>query len=427
MKYHIFTYGCAMNLSDSERIQSALESAGFDYAEENEAEIGIFNTCSVRDRAEQRAISKLKQFRSQEGSKVVVLTGCMAKQDRWKKELRSIVDIFLGIEELETLPNLILKTTPEIVEKKYFHIDPNRNSKFQALVPIMTGCNNFCSYCIVPYVRGREYSRPKEEILSEIKNLVEKGYKEITLIGQNVNSYNPKRLYRSENQFAKLLKEINEIKGDFWIKFVSSHPKDFNLETIETIKSCEKICHYLSLPPQHGDDEILAKMNRGYTSAQYLKLIKSVRKAIPDMAISADFIVGFPGETPKHFKNLKTFFKKLKPDMAYMAMYSPRHGTASAKMKDNVKTQIKKSRFTKLNLQLKIFAKKYNAKFKNKTLKVLITKYNQNKNTLMGITEHNKDIRIKTDSAKAREMIGTFKQVKVLETDIWSLTGEIAK
>ncbi len=315
-KYYIITYGCQMNKNDSERIAMFLENLGYQPAsKENEADLILINMCSVRQSAVDRVYAKVDKYFK---NKKIILAGCILKRD--KEKLKNKVSEFWHPD-------------------KYFDCLPKYQSKLSAFVPIITGCNNFCSYCVVPYTRGREKSRELKEILCQIKNLIKRGYKEITLLGQNVNSYQDKK-----TNFANLLKKINNIKGDFQIKFLTSHPKDMSDELIEVIANCPKIIKEIHLPLQSGDNQILKRMNRHYTVNQYKNLVKKIRRKIPQAKISTDIIVGFPGETKKQFQNTAKVVKEIKFDNAYIAKYSPRHGTAAFKMKDNVPLKEKKRR-----------------------------------------------------------------------------------
>jgi len=320
---------------------------------ENEADLIVINACSVRQSAIDRVYGKVKKFanlKNQKSKIKIIVAGCLLEADREKLEHQ--------VDEI---------WHPD----KYFNCTPIYSSKTSAFVPIMTGCNNFCSYCAVPYTRGREKSRPVKEIINEVKKLVEKGYKEIWLLGQNVNSYksqitNPPALRRDPAKgggkfqtnskfkiqnskikiidFAKLLEIINSIDGEFQIRFLTSHPKDMSDELIKTIAECEKVSKEIHLPLQSGDNTILKKMNRKYTIGHYKNLVKKIRKYIPDAKISTDIIVGFPGETKKQFENTVKAIKELKFSKAYIACYSPRPGTAAFKLKDNVPHQEKKRR-----------------------------------------------------------------------------------
>lgn len=311
MKYHLITFGCQMNKSDSEKIAGFFESKGYRPCQKLEqADLVIVNMCSVR----QSAVDRVYGLEPKLKNKATILTGCILKKD--KRKLSKIFNNIIDIKEL-------------------IKAEPVYSSKTTAFIPIMTGCNNFCSYCVVPYTRGREISRPSKEIIAEVKTLAKKGYKEIWLLGQNVNSY---------NNFPQLLKKLNKIPGDFLIKFTSSHPKDLSAELIKTMKECKKIAKYLNLPVQSGDDEILKKMNRPYTAKQYKDLVKKIRKQIPNIFLSTDVIVGFPGETKKQFENTRKLFEELQFDMAYINKYSPRAGTAAFRLKDNVSPKEKKRR-----------------------------------------------------------------------------------
>jgi len=306
-----------MNKSDSERIASILKKQGYLPAlKEAEADLILINVCSVRQSAVNRVYAKVNKYFKK---KKIILTGCVLKED--KNKLKNKVSEFWH---------------PDY----YFECLPIHQSKFQAFLPIMTGCNNFCAYCVVPYTRGREKSRPAKEIIREIKSLVKKDYKEVILLGQNVNSYKDKNV-----NFPKLLKKINNIKGNFKINFITSHPKDMSDELIETMAKCQKLIKEIHLPVQSGDNEILKKMNRHYTASHYKKLIKKIKQKIPGIKISTDIIVGFPGETKKQFQNTVKLAKEIKFEKAYIAKYSPRQGTWAFKLKNNVSPQEKKTRW----------------------------------------------------------------------------------
>jgi len=348
MKYHIITFGCQMNKADSEKIAAFLENKGYKSASKiNEADLIVVNMCSVRQSAVDRVYGLLPKFQKLQTTNhklQTILTGCILKKD--KRKFSEHFNYILNIKDLPKWPE-ILNTKPYTKPSKthdreilrvdnYLKIQSKHSTNFSALVPIITGCNNFCSYCVVPFTRGKEISRPSEEIISEVKNLVKKGYKEIWLLGQNVNSY--------KYNFSKLLRKINKIPGKFWIRFTSSHPKDFSDDLIKAMAECEKVAKYLNLPVQSGDDKILKAMNRPYTVKQYKNLIKKIREKIPDINLSTDVIVGFPGETKKQFENTVKLFKQIKYNIAYISKYSPRAGTAAAKLKDNVSPQEKKRR-----------------------------------------------------------------------------------
>jgi tRNA-2-methylthio-N6-dimethylallyladenosine synthase len=311
MKYYILTYGCQMNLADSEKIAATLEkNSKMKLAKSlKEANFVVINMCSVR----QSAVDRVMGLKDKLKNKKVMITGCILKKDKLKLEKR------LG----------------KVVEINEFTRQSKEKSSnnLVAYVPIMTGCNNFCSYCVVPYTRGREISRPQKEIICKIKKLIKNGSKEIWLLGQNVNSY--------KYGFAKLLRAVNKIKGDFSIRFMSSHPKDFSNDLIKAMAECKKVAKYLNLPVQSGSNEILKKMNRPYGIEQYKNLVRKIRKEIPNINLSTDVIVGFPGETKEQFEDTVRLFKEIKYNIAYINKYSPRSGTASFKLKDNIPSKEK--------------------------------------------------------------------------------------
>jgi tRNA-2-methylthio-N6-dimethylallyladenosine synthase len=313
MYYHIITFGCQMNKSDSERIAALLEKKRYHPAlSENEADLIILNICSVRQSAIDRVFNKLNQISKTQPKTKIFLTGCILSKDKKKFTQYGKVIKFTDL----------FKIKPKIKHQEGF-------------VPIMKGCNNFCAYCVVPYTKGRECYRKKEEIIREAKRLIKKGFKKITLLGQNVNSY---------PNFPQLLEEIVNLPDTFKVTFLTSHPKDFSDELIDVMAKNEKIIKYLNLPVQSGDNKILKKMNRPYTIKQYKNLIKKIRKKMPEIKLSTDIIVGFPGETKKQFENTVNLFKKIKFDNAYISKYSPRPGTTAFKLKDDVPLKEKKRR-----------------------------------------------------------------------------------
>ncbi|OHA13115.1 MAG: tRNA (N6-isopentenyl adenosine(37)-C2)-methylthiotransferase MiaB [Candidatus Tagabacteria bacterium RIFCSPLOWO2_01_FULL_39_11] len=438
-RYHITTFGCQANFSDSERIAGILESMGLKKAKNADgSDVLIFNTCSVRQTAEDRIFGlnkKLKELKTKNPELKIVLTGCITHYNKadLKKRL-PYVNFFLPIRDIAGLPNL-LKTEKHSdilcrndIIKNYLSFTPKYESKFRAYVPISSGCNNFCSYCIVPYSRGREKSRPAEEIISEIKNLAENGYKEIWLLGQNVNSYNSQHLANSNQtgkvNFSTLIKMVNNIPGDFWIRFTSPHPKDFSDDLIKTIAECEKFAHYLNLPIQSGDNEILRKMKRPYTREHYIGLMDKIRKSIPDIAVSTDIIVGFPGETKKQFQDTAKLLKEIKFDMAYISEYSPRPGTLAAeKFKDNVPREEKIRRKKYLTEILAKNALANNKKLINKNLDVLIDK--EKGGRFFGRTKGNKIVGIfeSRRSVLSKIKVGEFAKIKISTAEPWKLKG----
>ena len=349
MNYHLITFGCQMNKSDSERIASVLENMGYQPVNKSaQADLIIVNMCSVRQSAVDGLGRKFTELKKQNPNLKTALTGCVLLPDKTK--LKKQFDLIFDIKNLTKLSNMLCY--PLIIPRsnalEYFSVFPDSDSLVTAYVPIMTGCNNFCAYCVVPYVRGEENSRPAQEIIEEVKKLIKKEYKEIILLGQNVNSYKDKN-----TNFPQLLKLINDLPGGFWLRFITSHPKDLSDELIETMAKSEKITEYLHLPVQAGDNQILKKMNRGYSVDQYKNLIEKIRKRIKNISISTDIIVGFPGETKKQFKQTAKLMKWVKFDMVYTAQYSPRPMTAASKLKDDVIKKEKRRREHILTKQLK--------------------------------------------------------------------------
>jgi len=343
MKYFIFTLGCQMNRSDSERIATVLESQGLKSVPMDvEADLIIVNSCSVRQSAVDRIWGKLKIWKkfphqpiNKLTNKLVFITGCVLPAD--KKKFESKVDAIFPISDLPKLPQY-LKRKRKLKILDYFQIPVwTLQKKDEIFIPIMTGCDNFCSYCAVPLTRGREYSRETKDIICEVENAVKKGFKTITLLGQNVNSFKP--------NFVKLLKVLVQIPSDFQIKFMSSNPQDFPDKLVELVAREPKISKEIHLPVQSGDDEILRKMNRKYTTTQYLKIVSTLRSQVSNLYLTSDLIVGFPGETKKAFQNTVNLCKKIKFNKAYIAQYSPRPGTVAAQMKDSIPKDEKKRRW----------------------------------------------------------------------------------
>lgn len=461
-----------MNHSDSERIASILEAVKYEKVLfEDKADLIVINMCSVRKSAVDRVagnFKRYKKYKKKNPNLKIVLTGCVVESDRERFE--KLFDLVIDIKEIEQLSDRLFNGQADLPDKQaqsdynnYFNIKPNYQNNFSAYVPIMTGCNNFCSYCVVPYTRGREYSRPVKEVLNEVTELVENGYKEIILLGQNVNSYesqttnkfkissqrlvfsqggqqrlgrkNPKhipcfvsRIPNSKTiNFPILLNLINDIPGNFWIRFLTSHPKDITEDLIRSVAECEKVTPYIHLALQSGDDEILKKMNRKYTSEHFLNLVKIIRKYIPNVAITTDVIIGFPAETEKQFQKTAEVMKKAKFDMVYINKYSPRVGTVSAKLEDSVNWKEKKRRENILTEILKETALENNQKYIGKTVNILIDKLGEN--LICGKTESFKNVRVKLKVTNYRSKIkkGEFTEVKIVEADAWGLKGKIDK
>lgn len=418
-----------MNVSDSERIAGYLEGLGFVFTKKrNQADIIITTTCGVRQSAEDRVYMLLPKIKKVNPKVITVVTGCLAGRADVQRRLKDIVDIWLPIIDLQKLGKLLNKKTRVSSSLGgYLKISPKYESTVSAFVPIGNGCDNFCAYCVVPYARGREIYRPAEEILSEIKGLVKKGYKEIFLIAQNVNSYQSHNVQRITHNkktinFAQLLKVANDIPGNFWIRFATSHPKDMSNELIDTIANCEKVCHQIHLPAQAGDNEILRRMNRKYTREHYLRLIKKIRFALPDASISTDVIVGFPGETRKQFQNTENLFRQAKFDQAFISQYSPRPGTSAAKLKDNIPKIEKKRREEVLMKILRRTAAAKNLQYIKKTVDVLLEGHKGD--YLFGKTKTGKNIRLAANT-DLKIKIGEFVIANVISTKDFGMTGKI--
>ncbi len=428
MKYFLRTLGCQVNESDSERIAFLLEKLGYEQTLRMEnADLLVFNTCSVRQSAEDRIFGLrriFKRLKKKNAGLKIILTGCMIYYgEKQLKRRMPELDVVLNIGDLNKLPGLIGKSGT-IKFDDYLSLEAKHNSKISVHIPISFGCDNVCSYCIVPYSRKREYSRPAEDVLKDVEKAVKSGHKEIWLLGQNVNSYHSKfQIQNSKFQlidFAELLKLVNEIKGDFWIRFTSSHPQNFSDDLIQAMKNCEKYGHYLNLPIQSGDDDVLKKMNRGYTVKGYLALVKKIRKAMPDISISTDVIVGFPSETKKQFLNTAKIFKAISFNMAYLSEYSPRPKTAASFMEDNVLKKEKEQRKKDLNEILIKTGLSSNKKYVGKIVDVLVEN-KRNDGFYEGHTKTYKTVILK--SKRDKDLIGKFVKVKIIKARDFSLEG----
>lgn len=369
--------------------------------------------------AEDRAYGQIHNLWKNNPRAKIVLTGCLANRKDVQENLKDKVALFFPISEFNKFENWIIENS-NTTKCDYLHLTPKYSNKFSAHVPIMTGCNNFCSYCVVPYARGREVSRPAEEVLAEIKKIIANGAKEITLLGQNVNSYKSKNY-----NFAKLLKAVDALPGDFWIRFMTPHPKDMTNALIETITSLEKVCEAVHLPIQSGDDTILEKMNRQYTRTHYLELIEKIKKGFAQnkpgtiFSLSSDIIVGFPGETKAQLEKTASVMRKVKYDMVFFGQFSPRPLTAVWKLKDNVPKTEKVRREKYLNEILSQTALVNNQEYLGKTFLVLV---NSEKNSrYFGQTRTLKNVKIETDR---KNLIGQFVEVKITRTATWNLEGE---
>ncbi len=429
-KYHIVTLGCAMNYSDSARVASFLDEHDYvSVSEIKQAELLIINTCGIRQSAENRAYSLITNAKKSNINTKILLTGCLSKREDVKKRLASKVDYFMPISALpdilELLQNpkresrLSLDETRLKEGEKYLNISPKQTNSFSAQVPIGNGCNNFCSYCVVPYARGREVYRSASDIILEVKDLLKKGYKEIILIAQNVNSY-----HSPDYDFPKLLAEVASLKGNFWIRFFSSHPKDVSDSLIKTISSYDKICPHLHLALQSGDDDILQAMNRKYNSKHFLEILKKVRALKKNISITTDIIVGYPGESEANFLNTVSVFKKSQFELAYISRYSPRPGTVSASLKDDVSGEEKAGREKVLEEIMFKASYQANKKMLGKALTILVEGKNR-KGKYYGKAGNYKMVQIAYNESLNDEIVGKFVNVKISSAGIMGLEGEI--
>ena len=418
--YYLIVYGCQMNKADAERIASVFEFNKIKPSKNlKKAKYIVVVACSVRQSAIDRIYGQVKNLLTfkRKGAKLI-LTGCLLKKDIAK--LSNNFDLIIKIEDIKDLAKKLKITRKKTTIKNYLDLKPKIKKSGAVYVPISSGCNNFCSYCVVPYTRGQEYSRSAKLIIKETKDLIEKGVKDIILIGQNVNSYKDKKI-----NFDNLLKKINAIKGEFFIHFITNHPKDTSLQLLKTMAATQKIGHYLHLPVQSGSDRILKLMNRHYTISDYKNIIKQARSLMSDINISTDIIVGFPNETEQDFLATASLMKKVKFDMAYIAEYSPREQTAAyAILKDNIPSQIKKQRRIILTEILKKTALKNNAKFIDKNLNVLIEK--QDKNYFYGRTKNFKGVRVKISGAEP-SCLKKIVKIKITKTTPWALEGILSE
>ena len=453
--YFIMTMGCQLNENDSEKLAGILANCGYKKTDNVEnADIIVFNTCCVRENAEERLLGKLgevKKFKEEKGT-IIAIGGCMMQEKNMVNKLKEsypFVDIVFGTHTLEEFPKDLYfalsenkKITDILDEGQAFEDIPViRSDKYKASVTIMNGCNNFCTYCIVPYVRGREKSREPQNIINEIEELAKNGYKEITLLGQNVNSYlvnekskNPDLKYEvtisktSEsmvvNSFATLLYAINEIDGIERIRFISPHPKDFTDDVIEAIKDCDKVCKLIHLPLQSGSTNVLNKMNRKYSKEQYLNLAYKIKQKIPEVRFSTDIIVGFPGETDEDFEDTLDVVRKLKYEQIFMFIYSRRVGTPADKMENQVDENIAHVRFDKLKKLYEELVEERNKEYIGTIQNVLVEgKSKTNENMLTGRSEFNKVVVFEGKN----ELIGKMVKIKIISEHRWYLKGECDK
>ena len=442
LKYIVLTMGCQLNENDSEKISGMIEEMGYTRTDKiEEADLIAFNTCCVRENAEDRLFGKLgevKKYKEEKGT-IIAIGGCMMQEKHMVEKLKKsypFFDIVFGPHTLYEFPEDVYNTLTtrkriedildidgEIIEG----LPIRRDDKIKASVAIMNGCNNFCTYCIVPYVRGRERSRKAEDIIKEIEGLAKQGYKEITLLGQNVNSYMRVEREKGEDvgtidSFAKLLRKVNEIPGIERIRFISPHPKDFTDDVIEAIRDCDKVCKIIHLPLQSGSSKVLKDMNRKYTKEQYLQLVDKMKNKIPNVAFSTDIIVGFPGETEEDFEDTLDVVEKVCFEQVFMFIYSRRVGTPADKMENQVPEAIKHERFNRLKELVESQIELNNKKFVGTKQKVLVEgKSKTNENMLTGRTDTNKVVNFEGPD----ELIGKMVDLKIASEHMWYLKGEI--
>jgi len=436
-KYLILTYGCQMNEHDSEKLAATIESMGYEVTPfQNDADLILVNTCCVRENAELKVYGKIGAFKALKDKNpnlIIGICGCMMQQDHVVQEIKKKyrhVDMVFGTHNVHNFPGLlneVLTTKHSVVQvwdidgEVIENTNSSRKFELKAFVNIMYGCNNFCTYCIVPYTRGRERSREKEAILEEIRDLVESGTKEITLLGQNVNSYG--KTLETPVSFANLLKSVAEIEGVKRLKFMTSHPKDLSRDVIDVMASYDNISNYLHLPVQAASDELLKVMNRNYTRASYMEIIDYAKSLMPNLAISTDLIIGFPGETESDVEELLDLIKEVRYDSAFTFIYSKRKGTPADEMENQIDDDIKHERFNRVLETLNEIIYEKNLTFKNETVEILVEGHSKKDGTLIGRTDSNRTVHFKGEES----LIGSFVQVKVTEPKKFSLLGELVE
>lgn len=438
-KVYIETMGCQMNKSDTERMYGILSNFGYEQTNEpKQADLLMVNTCSIRQLSEDKAYSLIGLWGKWKKSKPelkIGFCGCVAQQKA--KEIfkrANYVDFVLGTHKIYSLPAIIEKInlgekiceceeTNATEDSEAVKYNINRVKSVNAWIPITEGCNNFCTYCIVPYTRGRERSRQPETILKEVKDALNSGFKEITLLGQNVDSYG--KDFKDKNyRLADLLQDVNAIEGEFWIRFVTSYPTDITDDLIKTTLELDKVCEYFHIPMQSGDSVVLKAMNRRYDREKYFEIANKIRKMVPDVTITSDFIAGFPGETEEQFKNTLTAMEELCLDYSNTAAYSPREKTVAARWVDKfIDEDTKFERLARLNEQNRKCCLASNKKFIGRTLKVLIENFEEHKGqkVITGRTRNNKIVHIQSES----DLTGQFLDVKITGCKTWYLIGEL--
>ncbi|WP_029544845.1 tRNA (N6-isopentenyl adenosine(37)-C2)-methylthiotransferase MiaB [Selenomonas sp. AB3002] len=431
----LIVYGCQGNVSDGERMAGQLKAIGYERTEEMEqADLILINTCCVRETAEDKVYGKIGEIKALKRKKpelIFGIAGCMAQKEGEALIKRAPhIDFVLGTSKVHSLS----QTVRRIEAERQHVVDVNltetelpdeseapvlRDGKLSAWVPIMYGCNNFCTYCIVPYVRGRERSRLPEDIVKEVEQAARAGYKEVTLLGQNVNSYGKDH---KQADFAELLAMVDKVDGIERVRFMTSHPKDLSDKVIEAMAQGRHLCEHIHLPVQHGSSKILKAMNRVYTAEAYKDLVKRIRVALPEVSLTTDLIVGFPGETEEDFEGLLAFLKEIRYDAAYTFIYSKRSGTPAAEMEDQVPEDVKKARLQRLMEVQNEISLEINQALLGKTLEVMVEGPSKNDESVwMGHTRSNKIVLFPHGQEKA----GDFVQVKITSPQTWVLKGEV--
>ncbi len=437
-KYMITTFGCQMNEHDSEKLSAMLDSMGYEPTlMTNDCDLIIYNTCAVRENAELKVygnLGHLKLAKRKNPDLKIAVCGCMMQQPHVVKEIKSKykhVDLVFGTHNLYKFPELLTRTMDthttlvdvwdvdgEVVEG----LRSSRKFELKAFVNIMYGCNNFCTYCIVPYTRGRERSRKPEDIINEIKDLVANGTKEVTLLGQNVDSYG--KTLEEPITFAELLRMTNEIDGLERIRFMTSHPKDISDEVIYAMRDCDKVCEFLHLPVQCGSTSLLKKMNRHYSKEDYLRIIEKAKAEIPDIAFSTDLMIGFPGETEDDLLDTIDVVEKVRYDNAFTFIYSKREGTPAAKMEDQIPEDVKHERFNRVLSKVNEILAEINKSYEGKTVEVLIEGKSKTDDTkFAGRTRQNKLVNFSVKNP-SDDLLGKIRNVKITEATKFSLLGE---
>lgn len=439
LKYYIETYGCQMNEHDSEKIAGLLQAVGYQKAEQmQQADLILFNTCCVRDHAEKKVfgnIGALKPLSQQKSGLIVAVCGCMMQQEEVAKKLMQtfpFVKIVFGTNNMNELPSMLYRAVMH--RERVFNVQKAnisstavedvpmvRKKRPLATVNIMQGCDNFCTYCIVPYVRGREWSRPAEDILMEVKGLVKQGYREVMLLGQNVNSYG-KKGGETSMDFADLLEQIAAGTGISRIRFMTSHPKDISKKLLEKIAGHENICKQLHLPVQSGSSRVLMRMNRGYTREEYLRLVETAREIVPGIALTTDIIVGFPGESEEDYAQTLSLVREVGYDAAFTFVYSPRKGTKAAEFPEQVPEQIKQQRIVRLIELQSELTYESNLRYVGKKELILVEDVSKkDEQSICGRTDSGKMVNFKGP----KEKIGSFVPVEILEAKRTTLLGRM--